>query len=53
MLNVECERMAGLTSADENNSLEERGAPRRAIVVHVHDWDIREAELVKRNLATC
>lgn len=52
-LKAECKRAAGLAGADENNSLEERGAPRRAIVVHIRDWDACEAELVKRSLATC
>ena len=33
--------------------MEERGAARRAVVVHVRDRDTREAELVERCLAAC
>jgi hypothetical protein len=51
-LKVECEHAAGLAGEDES-SLEERCALRRTIVVHVRDWDVCEAELVKRSLATC
>jgi hypothetical protein len=52
-LKAECERAAAFAGADESSSLEERGAPRRVIVVHGCDWDACEAELVKGSLATC
>ena len=31
--------------------MDERGAPRRAVVIHVRDRDARQAELVERRLA--
>jgi len=47
----ECEGTACLARADERRSVDERGAARRAVVVHVCDRDAREPELVERGLA--
>lgn len=52
-LKAECQRAARLAGAYERSSVEERDAPRRAVVVHVRNWDAREAELVECGLATC
>lgn len=40
-----------LARAHERRGVEERGAARRAVVVHVRDRDPRQAELVERGLA--
>ena len=40
-LKAECECAARLTGADEGSSVEERGAPRRAVIVYVRYWDAR------------
>jgi hypothetical protein len=46
----ERERAACLPRADERRGVHERGAARRAVVVHVCDRDAREPELVERGL---
>ena len=40
-LKAECERAARLTTTDERSGVEERGAPRRAVIVYVRYWDAR------------
>jgi hypothetical protein len=40
-LEAESKRAARIASADERRGLHERSAPRRAVVVHVRDWDAR------------
>jgi hypothetical protein len=40
-LEAESKRTARIASADERRGLHERSAPRRAVVVHVRDWDAR------------
>jgi hypothetical protein len=40
-LESESKSTAHIASTDERRSLHERGAPRRAVVVHVRDWDAR------------
>lgn len=52
-LKAECQRTARLAATYERGGVEESGAPRRAVVVHVCYWDAREAELVECGLATC
>ena len=50
-LKAKSERTAYVARSDERRSVHERGAPRRAVVVHVRDRDARQAELVERRLA--
>ena len=38
---------------DKYHGVYKRGAPHRAVVVHVRDRDSRQAELVERRLASC
>ena len=47
---AEREGASRLARAHERRGVEERGAARRAVVVHVRDRDPRQAELVERGL---
>jgi hypothetical protein len=49
-LKAKSERTAHVARADERRSIHERGAPRRAVVIHVRDRDPRQAQLVERCL---